>query len=68
MPKLRPARPDELLQRPLVQVQADFALKRVHLKQSIIESVSRFFDDFDEGTYFLNDEELAEAIRQDLAG
>ncbi|MCD6567637.1 MAG: hypothetical protein J7K94_02750 [Dehalococcoidia bacterium] len=68
MPKLRPARPDELLQRPLVQAQADFALKRVHLKQSIIESVSRFFDDFDEGTYFLNDEELAEAIRQDLAG
>jgi len=59
---------DDLLRRPLVQTQADFALKRAHLRRSIIESVSRFFNDFDEDCYFLNNEELAKAMRQDLAG
>jgi len=58
--------PDDLLQRPLVQTQADFAVRRAHLRRSIIESVARFFDDFDEDAYFLNDKELTEAIRRDL--
>ena len=59
---------NDLLQRPLVQTQADFVMKRTHLKRSIVECVSRFFNDFDEDAYFLNDEELIEAKRQDLAG
>ena len=60
--------PGDLLKRSIVQTQADFAVRRVHLKTSIVESVARFFEDFDEDAYFLNDEELAEAIKQDLEG
>jgi len=60
--------PDDLLRRPLIQTQADFAVQRARLKRSIVESVARFFDDFDEGVYFLSDKELMEAIRQDLEG
>lgn len=59
---------DDLLRRSIVQTQADFAVRRVHLKTSIVESVARFFEDFDEDAYFLNDEDLAEAIKQDLEG
>ena len=59
---------DDLLKRSVVQTQADFAVRRVHLKTSIVESVARFFEDFDEDAYFLNDKELAEAIKRDLEG
>jgi hypothetical protein len=55
-------------ERPVVQTEADLAVRRAALKRSIAQSVSRFFDDFDENAYFMNDKELSEAMRQDLAG
>lgn len=60
--------PGDLLKRCVVQSQADFAVRRVHLKTSIVESVARFFEDFDQDAYFLKDKELAQAIKQDLEG
>ena len=59
---------DDLLRRPVAQTQADMAVRRAYLRRSIVESVARFFDDFDEDAYFLKDEELDQAIRQDLEG
>ena len=59
---------DDLIRRPIIETWADMAVRRAHLRRSIVESVARFFDDFVEDKYFLNDEELAKAIRQDLEG
>ena len=59
---------EDLLQRTVVHTEADFAIRRVYLKRSIVESVGRFFEDFNDDTYFLTGKELEESIRQDLAG
>lgn len=58
----------EEIQSPTALIEAELSRRRALLKASIADTVSRFFMDFNEAEYWMSEDELHQAMVEDLSG